>query len=317
MRIDQSSSPASSPLNSLLSRAFNPVAGQGNAGKLQTAQQPVAAPSSQVAISDAGRNLAQQAGDASEKILGDLTRKSLSALGITSKDLAAGAKIEFDSLTYSATSSTSLSASRSLYQSGNARRESGSLQYHSEQSTQITGSGRITTADGRQFAFESALQVTSVLDVQRSVSSEASGDASNGESNGEDIFAQFPDLQFSAPPRANQGGGKDDLLKIIDDILQQIRDNASTDGAANILGQIGNLPGADAANQTEGKAAAATPSTNPGIAVGEPDPSRAGNASGARLLNLSQVQDAAARLAKQLEQFSEQVQPRTSLAIAA
>ncbi len=249
-----------------------------------------------VSLSNAGRALAQQAqqaGVAGEKILGDLTRQTLSSLGITSSADALGAKIEFDSFTYHAKSSTSLSASHSRYTDQNGSIDSASLEFHSEQATEITGKGRITTADGRTFEFESQLQVHSKQDFTLSEQSSSEAIGSEQDSNLQNIQAlrgQHLRIADNSP-----------LLSIIDDILQQIRDG-------------------------HGAAAAPTAQAPQGIAIGEPSPNspnsanNAGAAPANDIFNLEQLNAGANKIAqqlKQLQQFSQQGYPSPQLAVAA
>ncbi len=247
-----------------------------------------------VSLSDAGRALAQQAqqaGEIGEKVLGDLTRQTLSSLGITSSADALGAKIEFDSFSYRARSSTSISATYSRYSDGQGSSESSSLAFHSEQATEITGKGRITTADGRTFEFESQLQLLNKTDLN--LSSQSSQTGASEDSNLQNIQAlrgQQLRIADNSP-----------LFSIIDDILQQIRDG----GAANAAGP-----------------ATAPPPPPQGIAIGEPNPNAQADASAALddIFNLSQLNAGANKIAQQLKQLQQISQPNFAspqLAVAA
>lgn len=85
-------------------------------------------------------------------ILGKLTRQSLSSLTPN----AATAQITFDNLTYSKSSSVSFS------QSGN------NASFRSAQQESISGTGRIKTADGREFEFSAELEVSQSLSISQS-----------------------------------------------------------------------------------------------------------------------------------------------------
>lgn len=270
---------------------------------------PFAPSGSQVSLSDAGRTLSQQAqaaGQAGEKILGDLTRQTLSSLGITSAADALGAKIEFDSFSYSAKSSTSFAASYSRYADRGGVTENASIEFSSEQSTEVTGKGRITTADGRVFEFESQLQLQNKTDFSQSETRQAQAASANSEStsNAQNIAAlRGPALQIAK---------NSPLLAAIEDILQQIRSNGS--------------------NNSNGKSAAEiqTPAQQ-GIAVGEPNPNAQsfgdlgdlGDTSAITNdpFNLEQLSNGAAKIAqqlKQLQQFSQvQGYPSPQIAVAA
>jgi hypothetical protein len=248
----------------------------------------------QVSISDAGRalsQLAQAAGEAGEKILSDLTRQTLSTLGITSAADALGAKIEFDSFSYSAKSTTSFAANYSRYADRGGITESAGLEFRSEQSTEVTGKGRITTTDGRVFEFESQLQVQNKTDfLQNETRQTQAGSVGNvSASNAQNIAAlRGPGLQIAK---------NSPLLAAIEDILQQIR---SGQGAPS------------EENQT-------TPPQ--GIAIGEPNPNAAANSNKADPFNLEQLSNSATKIAqqlKQLQQFSQvQGYPSPQLAVAA
>ena len=283
-----------------VSNYAGPLARNTNSANSPTAlpskEKPSASAADQVSLSDAGRALAQQgqqALDAGEKILGDLTRQTLTSLGISSKADALGAKIEFDSFTYSAKSTTSFSATRSLYQAENGQRqESASLQFRSEQQTEITGRGRITTADGRTFEFESQLQVANSREFSQSIASNDS-QASAGQSSEPNSAQNIAALRGPAAQFAKNSA----LFSVIDDILNQIQ-----------AGKLGaKLDDTALAENTAGTAPKAT--TPQGIAVGEPNPNASSGLkpSPNKVLNLDQLQDGAARIARQLAQFD--VQP--------
>ncbi len=125
--------------------------------------------SDQVSISS--QALGELAKDA--EVLGKLTRQSLSSLTPN----AATAQITFDNLTYSKSSSVSYS------QSGN------NASFRSAQQESISGTGRIKTADGREFEFSAELEVSQSLSISQSGSSnldlaaladQALGDAQGG-----------------------------------------------------------------------------------------------------------------------------------------
>lgn len=104
--------------------------------------------SDQVSISS--QALGELAKDA--EVLGKLTRQSLSSLTPN----AATAQITFDNLTYSKSSSVSFS------QSGN------NASFRSAQQESISGTGRIKTADGREFEFSAELEVSQSLSISQS-----------------------------------------------------------------------------------------------------------------------------------------------------
>jgi hypothetical protein len=121
-----------------------PAANGRSSGPVAVAAPPSRNSVDQVNLSSSGLAL-QQADVAQEAgLLGKLTRASLANV-IPNAD---NAQISFDQLTYSDQRSVSFA------QSGNARL------FQSEQQTSLSGSGRITTADGQVFEFSAELEVS-------------------------------------------------------------------------------------------------------------------------------------------------------------
>ncbi|WP_338844677.1 hypothetical protein V8J88_13615 [Massilia sp. W12] len=111
--------------------------------------------------------------DQSGAMLQDLTRQALSSLGIASKAEAMGARIEFDSLKFQSKTTSSASFARfgaapeapppppNRFARTPPQNGIAAFSVQQSQETQISGAGRIILADGREFAFESTLEVSS------------------------------------------------------------------------------------------------------------------------------------------------------------
>lgn len=219
---------------------------------------------------------ANHALDAGSDILQNLTRQTLSSLGITSQAEAMGARIEFDELhlksktTLSATFSSEGAPAAAPPPNRFERQRNGAqaaatlnpVSLHQEQASEISGSGRIILADGREFAFSSTLSVESSQDSQ--FAAPAAGDG--GQTGGLRLKSDSP------------------LLNMLRDMLNRLQQGQAPD--------------------TNDKADTASNNTRPaqGFAVGEPDPSRATDSN---LFDfspaLNQLQQGAARLAQLLQ----------------
>lgn len=186
MRIDN----LSNLFNSISQPAFGGAARARDAGPVTpapAATAPARFGGDQVSLSDAGRTLLKASAsanggqlsgaalEAEKNALTALTEKSLTALGVIKPGQAGSAKITFDSLTYEASSSTTLSASRQSLgvnlQGGSLQADSSTVRASREQAASFSGRGTITTADGLELEFEAELQVASIETFEQTQSS--------------------------------------------------------------------------------------------------------------------------------------------------
>ncbi len=168
--------------------------------------------SDQVSISS--QALGELAKDA--EVLGKLTRQSLSSLTPN----AATAQITFDNLTYSKSSSVSYS------QSGN------NASFRSAQQESISGTGRIKTADGREFEFSAELEVSQSLSISQSGASnldlaaladQALGDAPGAQPGNTGIVPRQPSaadnyVKLNLPKLQDLAAAGEQLLSLLDQL---------------------------------------------------------------------------------------------------
>jgi hypothetical protein len=230
------------PTRATLPALARPLANLGGAPAGASASGAPAATShaDRVSLSDAGKALQNHSGsgqlsqadaDQEAKVLGDLTRKSLSLLGITNAADASGATISFDSLTYEASSSSSFSTSQqsgsltSTAQDGSstaAYANAQTTQFHSEQQATYSGKGHITTADGRQFEFNAELQVDNVTDIRQSSSSAGSSTSAGSAGN----TGGTGTIPAASLPAAGAPSATDQLLDLLRQTGNQVVGNS-------------------------------------------------------------------------------------------
>jgi hypothetical protein len=149
--------------------------------------------------------LAGQGFDMAQQLLGSLTQHTLSLLGVVNGNGAGQATIQFDSLSYDTSESSSLSVGQQT-QSGQGGSVSSqtSAQFAHSQQLDFHGHGTITTADGRHFTFDASLEIAVASASQQSVSNQTT-DGQGGKLDFGGTAAQLLDQlrpQDSATPVA-------------------------------------------------------------------------------------------------------------------
>ncbi|MEN9868589.1 MAG: hypothetical protein RL748_4179 [Pseudomonadota bacterium] len=191
-----------------------------------------------------------QDGQAEAEILSKLTRQSLTYLVPD----AQSAKISFDSLSFSSSSSTSFSQ----ISNGNGV----ASVFHSEQKGSLVGHGLITTADGREFEFDAELDISSSTDISQVIQG-GTNPASAGQlpvaaANGNTGFTGIgvgPNARLPGPPGAGSAARSLDLQDFIAasdrllDLLQQTNPGNAGSGSSGSSSASNTIQSANPAEQ--------------------------------------------------------------------